>query len=117
MPAIGLVHRIDRHHPSHATFRPERFIDTKTEPYTWIPFGGGIRRCLGAAFATYEMATVIRTVLTELRPKPTRRRDEGIRSKHITLIPTRGARVAFTRRQTTRSDLRAAGGARASVSA
>jgi cytochrome P450 len=117
MPAIGLVHLNDRHHPSHATFRPERFIDTKTESYTWIPFGGGIRRCLGAAFATYEMATVIRTVLTELQPRATRRPDEGIRSKHITLIPTRGARVAFTRRETKRPDLRPGDPARASLSA
>jgi hypothetical protein len=55
--------------PDPEAFRPERFLEGAPEPYTWIPFGGGVRRCLGAAFAQLEMKVVIRTILarTELR--------------------------------------------------
>ena len=63
LPSIGLLHRDDVHFPQAAAFRPERWIDGSPEPYTWIPFGGGVRRCLGATFALTEMAVVLRTVL------------------------------------------------------
>ena len=63
--------------PEPDEFRPERFIDGKADTYTWIPFGGGTRRCVGAAFAQYEMRVILRAILerTELRapdPKPER---------------------------------------------
>jgi cytochrome P450 len=75
-------------------FRPERFLDGDVPPYATIPFGGGIRRCLGAAFATLEMKTVLRTALkrTELSapgPKPER----PDRMRRFTTFPARGARV------------------------
>ena len=75
-------------------FRPERFLDGEIEPYSHIPFGGGPRRCLGAAFATLEMKTVLRTALERLEltvrdPAPERRD----RMRRFTTSPARGARV------------------------
>jgi cytochrome P450 len=76
--------------PDPDTFRPERFLDGAPEPYTWIPFGGGVRRCLGAAFATLEMKVVIATILSRARLRATRSRDERARFRGVTLLPSRG---------------------------
>src|SRR4029077_8635724 len=51
LPAIAVVHRREDLYPQAGAFRPERFLDGKTESYAWLPFGGGIRRCIGAALA------------------------------------------------------------------
>ena len=59
VPSIHLVHRDPRSTPSPTRFLPERFLETPPGTYTWIPFGGGVRRCLGAAFAQFEMAIVL----------------------------------------------------------
>ncbi|MGH2834206.1 MAG: cytochrome P450 [Solirubrobacteraceae bacterium] len=64
MPSIYLVHTDDRHHQDPHAFRPERFLATRPEPATWLPFGGGRRRCAGAALAMLEIRTVLQTVLT-----------------------------------------------------
>jgi cytochrome P450 len=80
-------------------FRPGRFLDGQPAPYTWIPFGGGVRRCLGAAFAQLEIRTVLQTVVAraELRaPDPA---PERTRLRNVTLIPQRGARVVMDRRR------------------
>ena len=68
-PAIGLIHRREDLYPQAHEFRPQRFLGTNTESYTWIPFGGGIRRCIGAALAQAKMSEVLRVVIagTELR--------------------------------------------------
>jgi len=59
----------------------------------WIPFGGGRRRCLGAAFASFEMRVALRTILRDAVLRPADTREERARSHHITLVPARGARV------------------------
>ena len=71
-PCIYLAHRRSDVWPQPETFKPERFIDTRVDPYTFFPFGGGARRCLGATFAVYEMKIVLARILTrvELRPDP-----------------------------------------------
>ena len=74
-------------------FRPERFLDGAPESYTWIPFGGGVRRCIGAAFAELEMKVVIGTILESARLRPSRARDEGVRFRGVTLLPSRGGEV------------------------
>ncbi len=85
-------------------FRPERFLDSAPETFSWIPFGGGIRRCIGASFATLEMKLILATVLGELSPSLSerdarwRRRGEWNHSRAITLVPSRGARVVWRRR-------------------
>jgi cytochrome P450 len=93
MPSISLIHADPAVFPEPDAFRPERFLEGEGSTYTWIPFGGGRRRCLGAAFASFEMRVVMRTILQRTTLRADRRRDEGVRNRHITLIPARGARV------------------------
>jgi cytochrome P450 len=77
--------------PDPLVFRPERFLDDGApEPYTWIPFGGGVRRCLGAAFAQLEMRVVISRILARSTLRPARARDERALFRGITLVPSRG---------------------------
>jgi cytochrome P450 len=93
MPAIAALHYREDLYPNPHEFRPERFLETKADHYSWIPFGGGVRRCVGAAFAQYEMRIVLRTILerTELSaPDP---RPERVRPRNITLAPGKGCRV------------------------
>jgi cytochrome P450 len=83
------------------TFRPERFLDSTPGTYSWVPFGGGIRRCIGSALALLESKLILRTMLAELTPrKPDglRGRNERMRWSHRTLTPSRGATVVWTRR-------------------
>ena len=94
MPSITLAHNDPEIYPEPERFRPERFLEsTDARTYTWIPFGGGRRRCLGAAFAMMEMRVVLGTVLSRVRLRPERPGDEAVRNRHITLVPARGARV------------------------
>ncbi|MGA8364345.1 MAG: cytochrome P450 [Solirubrobacteraceae bacterium] len=83
-------------------FRPERFMGAQPDTFAWIPFGGGIRRCIGASFAMLEMKTMLRTMLAELHPSvPPRsvwRRGEWNRRRAITLVPAVGARVVWQSR-------------------
>jgi cytochrome P450 len=94
MPAIALLHKDPALFPDPDTFLPERFLeDGASSTYTWIPFGGGRRRCLGAAFASFEMRVALRTILDHTNLRPDRPADEHARHHHITLVPARGARV------------------------
>jgi cytochrome P450 family 135 len=101
-PAIWLTHTRADVYPEPFVFRPERFLDEPPDTYAWIPFGGGVRRCLGGAFAEFEMRIVLREVLTrcELRkadPKP-----ERIRRRNITFSPKQGTPVVLTARHPAR---------------
>lgn len=93
-PSIYLLHRRADIFADPLEFRPERFLDNPPGTYEWIPFGGGVRRCLGASFALYEMQVVLRAVLAavSLRTEPGRA-DEGVTRRAITFAPSRGARV------------------------
>ena len=94
MPAITLMHKDPTLFPEPERFRPERFLeDGAGSTYTWIPFGGGRRRCLGAAFANFEMRVTLRTILKHTTLRAEEPADERVRSHHITQIPARGARV------------------------
>ena len=94
-PAIGLLHADDRLHPDAAAFRPERWLEDGGDaaPYSWIPFGGGPRRCLGATFAQAEMDVVLRTVLREVEVEAPDPRPERPRMAHITMVPAEGGRI------------------------
>ncbi len=77
-------------------FRPERFLEHPVAPYTLIPFGGGLRRCIGASFAVMEIKTVLRTVLTQVRLQPSSSPPEKPRrGRRIATFPARGARVTI----------------------
>jgi cytochrome P450 len=76
--------------PDPQAFRPERFLDGAPEPYTWIPFGGGVRRCLGASFAQLEMKVVITAILRRARLQATRPASEKARFRGVTVLPSRG---------------------------
>jgi cytochrome P450 len=97
-PFIWLVHRRADVYENPLEFRPERFVGAKPDGYAWIPFGGGLRKCLGGPFALLEMRTVLRTVLRELRLVPTTAPDEPLGRRNVTIVPGRGAMVVLTRR-------------------
>jgi cytochrome P450 family 135 len=80
-------------------FRPERFLDRPPAPYTLIPFGGGVRRCIGASFAVTEIKTILRTTLERLRLQTTTHRPERpVRWRRFTVTPARGGRVTISAR-------------------
>lgn len=95
--AIGLLHADPRLYDEPEAFRPERWLGERPGTYTWFPFGGGRRRCVGAAFAQMEMRIALRTILDATDWKPARRRPEKQRNFHITLVPAKGARIIRTR--------------------
>ncbi len=97
-PSIWLTHtRADRY-PEPLEFRPERFLDGAPETYAWIPFGGGVRRCLGAAFAEFEMRIVLREVLLRCDVRGARSAPERIARRNITFSPREGTPVVVTGR-------------------
>jgi cytochrome P450 len=93
-PGIGLVQTDPANYPEPDEFRPERFIGAQPAANTWIPFGGGIRRCLGAGFSLMEASVVLGEVLRRYDVRPDRARPEGQQARNITLVPARGARIA-----------------------
>jgi cytochrome P450 len=92
-PSIYLMHRREDVYPDARAFRPERFLEQPAGTYTWIPFGGGVRRCLGAAFAIQEMKIVLSAILSRSRLRPARPRSERVTRRTITLVPEHGAEV------------------------
>jgi cytochrome P450 len=97
-PTIGVVQSDPANHQRPEEFRPERFLDGQPSPNTWIPFGGGARRCLGAGFAEVEAVAVLREVLTRFDVRPALSRPERQRPRNITLVPSHGARIVVTPR-------------------
>jgi cytochrome P450 family 135 len=99
--SIFLVQRApELYPPDPDAFRPERFLDGAPEPYAWIPFGGGVRRCLGAAFATLEMKVVISTILSRTELQAPRAGSENGRFRGATLLPSRGGEALVVRAPT-----------------
>jgi cytochrome P450 len=96
-PCIYLVHRREDLYPDAAVWRPERWLGAGApESFAWIPFGGGVRRCVGAAFATMEMAEVLGVIAAELDLAPATPRPERMRRRGLTLQPGAGARVVLS---------------------
>jgi cytochrome P450 len=92
-PGIALVHMREDLYPRAREFRPERFIEDGAETYSWLPFGGGIRRCIGAALAQAEMAEVLRAALPAVELRPRRDRPDPVVLRGITLAPKHGVEV------------------------
>jgi cytochrome P450 len=93
LPAIAALHYREDLFPDPDEFRPERFLDAKVDNYAWIPFGGGIRRCIGAAFAEYEMRTILREFVERAELQAIDPQPEKVRVRNITLAPARGTMV------------------------
>jgi len=94
--AMLLTHHREDVYREPSRFRPERFLHDEVPPYAWVPFGGGVRRCIGASFAQFEMATVLR-VLARTPLRLTARRPEPIRATGVTIVPGNGVRVLLER--------------------
>jgi cytochrome P450 len=92
-PCLYLAHRRAELWADPTAFRPERFLDGAPAPYSWLPFGGGTRRCAGAAFATMELHEVLRAVVRRFDLRPDRRAGERMRRRGVTLPPSRGGRI------------------------
>jgi cytochrome P450 len=93
--SILLVHHREDVYPDPFAFRPERWLGRKPGTYDWIPFGGGVRRCLGAALAMAEQRVVLTTMAKRLDLEPDRPAPERAMHRNVTMIPARGARVVI----------------------
>jgi cytochrome P450 len=98
MSIIGVQHREDVY-PDPFTFRPERFLGRKPGTYTWIPFGGGIRRCLGAALAMAEQKVVLEAIARRTDMVAPTQKPEQARMRNVTVIPSRGGEVVVANRR------------------
>ncbi|WP_211281016.1 cytochrome P450 [Mycobacterium sherrisii] len=85
-------------HPEPHLFRPERFLDGSATAANWLPFGAGVRRCLGGGFAMMEATAILREVLRNYRLTAARARPEKPRARHVVYIPAHGARIIAHRR-------------------
>jgi cytochrome P450 len=95
-PCVYLVHRNPEIYPEPDRFLPERFLDNPPGTYTWIPFGGGVRRCLGASFAQFEMAVVLRELVRRYEIRPASPKSERVFRRAITETPRHNARVVLS---------------------
>jgi cytochrome P450 len=97
-PSIRVIHRRGDLYPEPSAFRPERFLGPDApDTYTWVPFGGGTRRCLGASFALMEMRIVLRRVLERCALRPASPALDEVQFRGITLAPREGVRVVQDR--------------------
>ena len=98
-PCIYLMHRDPEIYPEPSRFRPERFLEEPAGTYTWIPFGGGVRRCLGGSFAIFEMKTVLEALARRARLRPEApASSERVRRRAVTWTPSRGAEAVIESR-------------------
>jgi cytochrome P450 len=98
VPNAYLVHHDPDIYPEPYAFRPERFLEEPPGTFTWIPFGGGRRRCVGASFAMLEMQIVLRTVLTSRELEPAADGFELVKRRNITIRPKHGAHAVLRER-------------------
>ena len=99
MVSLCQLHENPEVFPQPERFDPQRFIDAKPNTFAWVPFGGGTRRCVGAAFANMEMDIVLRTVLRQFTVQTTDAPGEKRHSRGVAFTPARGGRVVVYRRR------------------
>jgi cytochrome P450 len=95
VPSIYLVHRRPDVYPNPERFEPERFLENPPGTYTWIPFGGGVRRCIGGSFAHFEMQVVLAELVKRRRVRPARPEPERVYRRAITETPRHDAEVVL----------------------
>jgi cytochrome P450 len=98
VPVAWLAHHDPKAYERPEAFEPERFLDTKPDPYAWLPFGGGARRCLGMTFALYEMKVVLATVLTRVRLRKRHAAPARVKLRGFTFVPEGGTEVVVEAR-------------------
>jgi cytochrome P450 len=96
--SIYLMHNDEKLFPNPSAFDPDRFVGSRPDTYQWIPFGGGVRRCIGAAFAQMEMNVVLRTMLSNVTLEPASDRGERWHSRGIAWCPAKGGLAVVHRR-------------------
>jgi cytochrome P450 len=96
--SISLAHAAEGSFTDAKSFNPDRFVGNPPDTHAWIPFGGGVRRCIGAAFANMEMTVTLRTLLREFDFGTTYASDEPARSRGVATAPGRGGRAVVYRR-------------------
>jgi cytochrome P450 family 135 len=96
--SIMLLHHREDVYPQPFAFAPERFLENKPGTYTWIPFGGGIRRCLGATLAMAEQRVVLRAIAARTDLRAAAAQPEKLRHRNVTMVPAQGAQVVLDRR-------------------
>ncbi|WP_330254305.1 cytochrome P450 [Nocardia sp. NBC_00565] len=96
--SIRLMHENEELFPNARAFDPDRFVGVRPGTFSWIPFGGGARRCIGAAFATMEMNVVLRTLLRDFTLEPTTAPDERTHFRGVALVPAKKGRAVVRRR-------------------
>ena len=101
VPLIALIHRRPEIYPDPLEFRPERFLNTRPGTYSWLPFGGGMRRCIGASMAMLETRVILRTLIQQLDLRPQQPHAEAIKRQTVFIVPARGASVTAHRRART----------------
>jgi len=99
LAAIYMAHTNADTYPDPFEFRPERFLDDAPDTYAWIPFGGGTRRCIGAAFAQLEMRVALQTILSSAELRAASERLEAMTRRNVTLSPRTGTRAVLERRR------------------
>jgi cytochrome P450 len=97
--SIAMSHASERNFADPTVFNPDRFLGGNPDTHTWIPYGGGIRRCIGAAFANMEMNVTLRTLLREFEIGTTYAAGERIHSRGVATAPARGGRAVVYRRR------------------
>jgi cytochrome P450 len=95
---IDLIHTDDQVFPHADRFDPDRFLGQHPDLYSWVPFGGGVRRCIGAAFADMEMNVVLRSLLTDFELVPTAASDERFHNRGVASAPHKGGLTRLRRR-------------------
>ena len=99
MASITLAHSTDGSFPDATVFDPDRFVGNPPDNYAWIPYGGGVRRCIGAAFANMEMTVTLRTLMREFEFGTTYTAGERRHSRGVATAPGRGGRAVVYRRR------------------
>ncbi len=97
--SVATAHSSEENYTDAKVFNPDRFLGATPDTHTWIPFGGGVRRCIGAAFANMEMNVTLRTLLREFEFGTTYAKSERIHSRGVTTAPGRGGRAVVFRRR------------------
>jgi cytochrome P450 len=103
MVSIALAHAASRNFTDPVVFDPDRFIGNPPDNHSWIPYGGGVRRCIGAAFANMEMNVTLRTLLREFEFGTTYAPGERLHSRGVATAPAHGGRAVVYRRTAKRA--------------